>query len=69
MEIKNNLKNCEIKKLESIMDYTEEELNGLSYNLALINDKRTYWQLYISLIKTKHEFIYAFLYNNIIIQK
>ena len=45
------------------MDYTEDEMNDLSYDLALKNDKRTFWQFYISLIKTKHEFIYAFLYN------
>ena len=63
MEIKNYLKNDEIKKLESILNYTEDELNDLSYDLALKNDKRTYWQFYFSLIKTKHEFIYAFLFN------
>ena len=45
------------------MDYTEYEINDLSYDLALKNDKRTYWEFYISLIKTKHEFIYAFLFN------
>ena len=63
MEIKNYPKNDEIKKLESIMNYTEDELNDLSYDLALKNDKRTYWQFYVSLIKTKHEFIYAFIFN------
>jgi len=52
-----------IKKLESIMDYNDDEINDFSYYLALENDKRTYWQLYISLIKTKHEFIYTFFYN------
>ena len=52
-----------IKKLESIMDYNDDEINDFSYDLALENDKRTYWQLYISLIKTKHEFIYTFFYN------
>ena len=45
------------------MDYTDDEMNDLSYDLALQNDKRTYWQYYISLIKTKHEIIYAFFYN------
>ena len=45
------------------MEYNEEELNDLSYDLALQNDKRTFWQYYISLIKTKHEIIYAFFYN------
>ena len=60
-------KNCpkkeDIKKFESIMDYTEEETNDLSYDLALKNDKRTYWQYYISLIRTKHEILYAFFNN------
>ena len=46
-----------------MMDYTDDEINDLSYDDALQNDKRTYWQFYISLIKTKHEFIYAFFYN------
>ena len=45
------------------MEYSEEELNDFSYDLALQNDKRTYWQFYFSLIKTKHEFIYAFIFN------
>ena len=62
-EFENPPKKDEIKKLESMMDYTEDELNDLSYELALKIDKRTYWQLYQSLIKTKHEFIYAFLFN------
>ena len=38
-------------------------MNDFSFDLALKNDKRTYWQLYISLIKTKHEFINSFIYN------
>ena len=45
------------------MDYTDDELNDLSFDLALENDKRSYWKFYISLIKTKHEFIYTFFYN------
>ena len=45
------------------MDYTDDEINDLSYDDALQNDKRTYWQYYSSLIKTKHEFIFVFLYN------
>ena len=62
-ELENSSKKEEIKKSEPLMDFTENELNDLSYNLALKNDKRSYWQFYISLIKTKHEFIYAFLFN------
>ena len=45
------------------MKYTDDELNDLSYDEALKNDKRSYWKFYVSLIKTKHEFIYAFLFN------
>ena len=51
------------KKLESILDYNDEEINDFSYDMVLENDKRTYWQFYFSLIKTKHEFIYSFFYN------
>ena len=36
------------------MDYTDDEINELPYNLTLQFDKRTYCQYYISLIKTKH---------------
>ena len=53
-----SLKIDDIKNFAKIMDYNDDELNDLSYDLALQNDKRSYWQLYISLIKTKHEFIY-----------
>jgi len=58
-----NTKIDEIKNLTTILYYNDDEINDLSYDLALQNDKRTYWQFYISLIKTKHEFIYAFFYN------
>ena len=46
------------------MEYTDDEINDLSYNLALQYDKRNYCQYYISLLKTKHNFIYSFFYNN-----
>ena len=58
-----NTKTANITKITKIMEYSEEELNDFSYDLALQNDKRTYWQFYFSLIKTKHEFIYSFFYN------
>ena len=59
----NNKKEPENKQLETIIDYDEDEINNLNYDLALQKDKRSYWQYYISLIKTKHEFINSFLYN------
>ena len=62
-EYENAIQKVDIKKLESMMDYTEEEINDLSYDLALKNDKRSYWQYYVSLIRTKHELLYAFFYN------
>ena len=58
-----HIKTNEVKKLVSVIDYNDDELNDLSYDLALENDKRSYWELYTSLIKTKHEIIYAFFYN------
>ena len=45
------------------MEYNDEEINDFSYDLALENDKRSYCQFYISLIKTKYEFVYTFFYN------
>ena len=52
------------EKVKSIMKFTDDEINGLSYELALQHDKRTFFQYYISLIKTKHNFIYTFCYYN-----
>ena len=46
-----------------IENYIDEEINGLSYYFALKFDKRTYWQYYVSLIKTQHNLICA-LFNN-----
>ena len=52
-----------IEKVKNIMKFTDDEINGLSYEEAMQYDKRTFFQYYISLIKTKHNFIYTFLYN------
>ena len=52
-----------LQKTREIMEYNDEELNQLSYELALKNDSRTYCQYYNSLIKTKHNLIFSFLYN------
>ena len=46
------------------MEYKNEELNKLEYDLALQYDKRTYYIYYISLLKTKHNLIFAFFNNN-----
>jgi len=47
-----------IKKSKKIMEYTDEEKNNLKYELALKYDKRTYIQYYLSLLKTRHIFIF-----------
>ena len=52
------------KKEKNLSEYIDEEINELSYNLALKYDKRIYCQYYTSLIKTKHNLIFAFLNNN-----
>ena len=70
-EIMNRNKNNEIsqkeliiQKTREIMAFNDEELNQLSYNIALKYDKRTYCEYYISLIKTKHNLIFSFFYFN-----
>ena len=46
-----------------IKNLIDEEINDLSYFIAIKVDKRTYCQYYISLLKTKHNLICA-LFNN-----
>ena len=53
-----------IERVKKIMEYIDEEINLLSYNLALQYDKRSFCQYYISLLKTKHNLIFAFCNNN-----
>ena len=54
------------------MKYTDSELNSLSYEEALINDKRTYIQYYCSLLRSNHLLIFTFYkgkdYNSRIIK-
>ena len=42
----------------------DEELNRLEYELAIIIDKRTYFQFYFSLVKRKQLILFAFIPNN-----
>ena len=48
---------------EKKIDYTNYEINTISYEEALENDKRTYFQFYISLLKIKHILIFTFNKN------
>ena len=52
------------EKIKDIMKYTDDEKNLLSYNLAKQYDDRTFCEYYISLLKTKHAFIFSFFQNN-----
>ena len=45
------------------MNFNNDELNELSYDLALIYDKRKYCQYYASLLKGKNSLIFTFCYN------
>ena len=59
----NNNEKKEIKKdieNEKVVDYSSLELNSFQYTDALENDKRTYFQFYISLIKEKHILFFTF---------
>ena len=62
--INENINNEEIiEKCKKIMEYNDEEINNLDYDLALKYDNRAYCQYYISLLKTKHIFIFTFFNN------
>ena len=61
-----------IEKIKRIMEYNDDEINKLPYDLAIQYDNRTYCQYYISLLKTKHNLIFSFFnktdYNSRIIK-
>ena len=46
------------------LNLNDAEMNNLTYDLALKHDKRTYFQYYLTLIRTKHIFFFAFYPNN-----
>ena len=48
----------------SIMKYNDTELNLLPYQEALNIDNRTYFQYYLSLLKTKHLLFFSFFNSN-----
>ena len=52
-----------IQKAKRIMTYNNQELNQLSYKLALKHDARTFCEYYISLLKIKHNLIFYLCYN------
>ena len=56
-KVKNRYDKTEIEKYKSYNDY---ELNTISFEEALIFDKRSFFQFYFSLIKLKHILIFTF---------
>lgn len=49
---------------EQIHKYNNDELDSMKYEDAIIYDKRTYLQYYLSLIKQKHLIIFTFFNKN-----
>ena len=49
-----------MKQMKECGEYTDNELNNLPYYDAIRKDKRSYIQMYFSLIKTKQIIIFAF---------
>ena len=45
------------------LNFDIDKINLMSYNMALIYDKRSFCQYYLSLLKTKHNLIFSFCYN------
>ena len=58
---KNNNDTSEDTIKEQYRDLTDEEKNELDYEVAIIVDKRTFWQFYISLLKRGHLLIFTFI--------
>ena len=67
MATMNKNKEMKIKKIKLYKDILQNniyELNELNYKEAINKDKRGYWGYYISLLKLKHLFIFAFILSN-----
>ena len=70
--LNNNHKKKIQNKLKKDIKLNDYEMNDLSYNNALLLDKRGYWELYFSLLRMKHLLIFTFYtssdYNSKIIK-
>ena len=69
----NNQKNFKYKQKKiNIKFFNDFELNTMNYEDALVIDKRTYYQYYLSLLRTKHPIIFTFFpfkdYNLLLIK-
>ena len=61
---RNILNNNKKPKTNITLKYTIYELNNSTYKEAIIKDKRTYVQYYLSLIQTKHLLFFSFCSSN-----
>ena len=52
-----------IKKYVEILKHNDNEINSLKYKRAIIYDKRTYLEYYISLLRANHFLIFSFYCN------
>ena len=59
----NKEKNNE-SKINEILEYNDNELNSLEYEEALIYDKRTFTQYYLSLLRINHLLLFSFYIKN-----
>ena len=59
-KISSNKRKHKVNKINKLID---EEINILPYELAILYDKRTYCNYYLSLLRTKHNLIFT-LNNN-----
>ena len=59
----NSKKEFKNKKIKNTMKFNDDEKNLFTFDKAVIYDKRTYCQYYLSLLKTKHSIIFTFFYN------
>ena len=62
--IYNKNKLIRLKKMKEYREYTDNELNNLPYYDAILLDKRSFFQIYFSLIKTKHILLFALSCKN-----
>ena len=63
-QVKKKLEFKPIKNEIINKNLTDQELNNLNYEKALIIDKRTFFQYYFSLLRTKHIILFTFCQPN-----
>ena len=60
----NSSSTCPLWVNNSQNNFNDEELNSLDYEIALIHDKRSYFQYYCSLLKKKQIILFTFMLSN-----